>query len=248
MASKRLRIFAGPNGSGKSTIYKYINNTIGCPYFVNADEIQKSLFQKGFINFDNYAITIEIESFVDALQKSSWIQHIANVDDVINTLEIKDNKLCILRKFVDGYFAAFVADYIRNNMLNIVQQFTIETVLSDKRKLEYIKWAKKLGYRIYLYFVSTKDVQINIDRVAQRVNQGGHDVPQEKIEHRYIKSLENLYDTVKLCDRAYLFDNSGETWVYLAEFDQDRDTLVLHESNVPAWLNDNLLSKMQVQP
>ncbi|MBO5835613.1 MAG: hypothetical protein J6R12_06195 [Bacteroidales bacterium] len=246
MVSKRLRIFAGPNGSGKSTIYKYINNTIGCPYFVNADEIQKSLLQKGVIDFDKYAITIERESFIDALQKSSWVEHIVNANDIINSLEIKDNRLSVSREYVDGYFAAFVADYIRNNMLNIVQQFTIETVLSDKRKLEYIKWAKTLGYRIYLYFVSTKDVQINIERVAQRVNQGGHDVPKEKIERRYIKSLENLYDTVKLCDRAYLFDNSGETWVYLAEFDQD--TLVLHESNVPAWLNDNLLSKMQVQP
>lgn len=102
--------------------------------------------------------------------------------------------------------------------------------------------AKKLGYRIYLYFVSTKDVQINIKRVAQRVLQGGHDVPTEKIEKRYIKSLENLYDTIKLCDRAYLFDNSEEEWIYLAEFDQGK--LILHEDNIPAWLNDNLLSKM----
>ena len=128
-------------------------------------------------------------------------------------------------------------------MLNIVQQFTIETVLSDKRKLDYIRCAKNLGYRIYLYFISTKDVQINIKRVSQRVAQGGHDVPREKIEKRYAKSLENLYDTIKLCDRAYLFDNSGEMWVYLAEFDQD--TLIIHESNIPAWLNDNLLLKMK---
>ena len=47
MASKRLRIFAGPNGSGKSTIFAYIDKKIGCPYFVNADEISKDLTQKG---------------------------------------------------------------------------------------------------------------------------------------------------------------------------------------------------------
>ena len=54
MPNKRLRIFAGPNGSGKSTIFKHINNTVGCPYFVNADEIQKDLYQKGLVNFDKY--------------------------------------------------------------------------------------------------------------------------------------------------------------------------------------------------
>lgn len=243
MAHKRLRIFAGPNGSGKSTIFKHINSKVGCPYFVNADEIQKDLYQKGLVNFDKYAITIEKESFIYDMQNSSWHASISHIGEIIDSLDIKDNKLYIPNKYVDGYFAAFIADYIRNNMLNIVQQFTIETVLSDKRKLDYIRCAKNLGYRIYLYFISTKDVQINIKRVSQRVAQGGHDVPREKIEKRYAKSLENLYDTIKLCDRAYLFDNSGEMWVYLAEFDQD--TLTIHESNIPAWLNDNLLLKMK---
>lgn len=65
-------------------------------------------------------------------------------------------------------------------MLNIVRQFTIETVMSDVRKMDYIRLAKQSGYRIYLYFVSTQDVEINIGRVAQRVQLGGHDVPREK--------------------------------------------------------------------
>ena len=243
MPAKRLRIFAGPNGSGKSTIFKHVDEKIGCPFFVNADEIQKDLSKKRMLNFDKYAITVDRESFVESLQCSSWVTHISQINSLIGSISVKNNILCVSGEFVDGYFSAFVADYIRNNMLNVVPQFTIETVLSDKRKLEYIECAKRLGYRIYLYFISTKDVQINIKRVAQRVSQGGHDVPVDKIEKRYIKSLENLYDTIKLCDRAYLFDNSGEGWVYLAEFDQD--TLILHENNVPAWLNDNLLSKME---
>lgn len=242
MPSKRLRIFAGPNGSGKSTIYSFIDKEIGCPYFVNADEIQKKISQKGILNFDKYAITIEKESFVEALQNSSWTVHISQLDSLIESIKVNDNKLYVPCEYIDGYFSAFVADYIRNNMLNIVPQFTIETVLSDKRKLNYIQCAKDLGYRIYLYFVSTKDVQINIKRVAQRVEQGGHNVPTNKIENRYYRSLENLYDTIKLCDRAYLFDNSEEQWKYLAEF--DKDTLILHEDTIPAWLDEYLLSKM----
>lgn len=128
-------------------------------------------------------------------------------------------------------------------MLNLVHQFTIETVLSDRRKLEYIKSAKSLGYRIYLYFVSTKDVEINIKRVSQRVSLGGHDVHEDKIRSRYQRSLENLYDTLKLCDRAYIFDNSEATWVLLAELDQDN--LLVHTDTIPAWLNDYVLAYLK---
>ncbi|MBP3350037.1 MAG: hypothetical protein J6L03_05340 [Bacteroidaceae bacterium] len=245
MASKRLRIFAGPNGSGKSTIFAYIDKKIGCPYFVNADEINKDLTQKGVLCFDKYAVVVDKDDLVDALQQSSWIEHIKLKNELLASLNVADNRLYVDSQCVDAYFSAFVADYVRANMLNIVHQFTIETVLSDYRKLDYINLAKKLGYRIYLYFVSTKDVEINIRRVAQRVAQGGHDVPEEKIRKRYDKSLSLLFDTIKLCDRAYLFDNSGEEWVYLAEFDQD--TLILHEDIIPAWLHDNLLLKMHTE-
>lgn len=242
MSTKRLRIFAGPNGSGKSTIFSHIDRQIGCPYFVNADEIHRDLTQTGTLNFDKYAIAIYRDDFVEALQSSSWIAYMKHKDAILPSISVDDNTLCVSSQCVDAYFSAFVADYVRSNMLNIVHQFTIETVLSDARKLDYISLAKKLGYRIYLYFVSTKDVEINIRRVAQRVAQGGHDVPETKIRQRYERSLGLLLDTIKLCDRAYLFDNSSEEWVYLAEFDQD--TLILHEDLIPAWLHDNLLAKM----
>ncbi len=244
MSKKRLRIFAGPNGSGKSTIYKYISEHVGCPYFVNADEIHKSLSENGVLNFDKYAIVVETGQFIEALQNSSWIKYIRNISELSDSINVEKNKLYIEPKFIDGYFAAFISDFIRNNMLNIVHQFTIETVLSDDRKLEYIKLAKNLGYRIYLYFVSTKDVMINVKRVSQRVELGGHNVPEEKIKKRYTKSLQNLHNTIKLCDRAYLFDNSSESWILLAELDEDR--LILHEDVIPAWLNDNLLNKMDI--
>ncbi len=71
-------------------------------------------------------------------------------------------------------------------MLNIVRQFTIETVMSDVRKMDYIRLAKQSGYHIYLYFVSTQDVEINIGRVAQRVQLEGT-MCRVKIIRRYTK-------------------------------------------------------------
>lgn len=242
MSKKRLRIFAGPNGSGKSTIFQCVNKVIGCRCFVNADEIQKSLFEKGYLSFDKYTIIIDKETLIEEFLRSSWSNIITNTAEICATIRVDANRLYVDSRLVDGYFAAFIADFVRNSMLNVVEQFTIETVLSDARKLDYIRLAKQLGYRIYLYFVSTKDVEINIKRVVQRVKSGGHDVPEEKIRKRYDKALDNLFETLKLCDRAYLFDNSDEEWVLLAELDGNK--LELKQDIVPDWLNTYVLSKL----
>lgn len=183
---------------------------------------------------------LDKESFIHQLVTSSWAEKITKIEGIIDSIDVQKNRLIVPTEYVDGYFSAFVADFIRNGMLNVVHQFTIETVLSDRRKLEYIKSAKNLGYRIYLYFVSTKDVEINIKRVSQRVSLGGHNVPEDKIRSRYQKSLEILFDTLKLCDRAYLFDNSEEKWVWLAELDQDE--FIIRTDTIPAWLNDHVLA------
>lgn len=242
MPKKRLRIFAGPNGSGKSTIFEYVNKTIGCPFFVNADNIKASLSRKGTLNFNDYAIELDLDSFLYQLKKSSWAEHIVHLDKLIQGAKVQKNCLSVPAEFVDGYFAAYVADFIRSNMLNVVQTFTIETVLSDKRKLDYIKLAKSLGYRIYLYFVSTRDAEINVRRVAQRVSLGGHGVPEDKIRGRYARANDNLYDTLLLCDRAYIFDNSEENWMLLAELDQGN--LILHSDTIPLWLHDSVFAHL----
>lgn len=242
MPKKRLRIFAGPNGSGKSTIFEHINKTIGCPFFVNADNIKASLSRKGTLNFNDYAIELDLESFLCQLKESSWAEHIVHIDELVQSAKVQKNSLSVPGELVDGYFAAFVADFIRNSMLNVVQTFTIETVLSDKRKLDYIKRAKSLGYRIYLYFVSTKDAEINVRRVAQRVSLGGHSVPDDKIRNRYARAHNNLYDTLLLCDRAFIFDNSEENWILLAELDQGN--LILHSDTIPLWLYDSVFAHL----
>ena len=64
MSKKRLRIFAGPNGSGKSTIFSAVDKKVGCKYFVNADEIYKSLSETGCLSFDYYTILPQEDSFL----------------------------------------------------------------------------------------------------------------------------------------------------------------------------------------
>jgi predicted ABC-type ATPase len=83
-----------------------------------------------------------------------------------------------------------------------------ETVLSADDKLDYLARARAAGYFVRVFFVGTSDPRINAARVADRVKQGGHTVPIEKIISRYERSLANLVAVFALADRVYVYDNS----------------------------------------
>jgi predicted ABC-type ATPase len=247
MRQKRLRIFAGPNGSGKSTIFKEVNKRVRCLHYINADIIEEELRSHGMLSFDNFSVLIEEEALKSQFQQSGLFHKTADGQRLCESLKVEKNVLSLSDlSLLDSYFAAFLAEFLRMNMLNIVEEFTIETVMSDPNKLDYIRWTKKMGYRIYLYFVATKNVKINIDRVAFRVENGGHDVPEEKIRKRYLGSLENLFDAVQLSDRAYFFDNSALNIydkTFFAEYDGATKQIHFQADSYPGWFNDYLLKK-----
>lgn len=60
------------------------------------------------------------------------------------------------------------------------QSLSYETVMSHDSHIDFMREARNRGYEVHLYFVGVSDPQINIDRIAQRVAQGGHDVPKDK--------------------------------------------------------------------
>jgi predicted ABC-type ATPase len=90
------------------------------------------------------------------------------------------------------------------------QSLIFETVLSANDKIDFIKRAKQKGYFIRLFFAGTESPTINASRIAQRVMEGGHNVPITKIISRYSKPVSNCCIVCKIIDRAYLYDNSVE--------------------------------------
>ncbi len=85
-----------------------------------------------------------------------------------------------------------------------------ETVMSADDKVDYILRAKEAGFFVRLFFVSTESPTINAKRVANRVLNGGHDVPIPKIISRYDKSIANCAALAPYVDRLYVYDNSVE--------------------------------------
>lgn len=100
--------------------------------------------------------------------------------------------------------------------------------------------AEEAGYKVYLYFVSTESPVINKSRVAARKAKGGHDVPPDKIESRYYRSLDLLYEACQLSYQAYFFDNSqeGAKFKMFAHFKKRGNKKVwdkINKKEVPGW-------------
>jgi predicted ABC-type ATPase len=90
------------------------------------------------------------------------------------------------------------------------ESFVLETTLSGNTHLRMAKHAQAAGYVFVFIFVGTESVEINLDRVRQRVVKGGHDVPEEDQRRRYSRSMANMRIAFGFADRALLFDNSTE--------------------------------------
>jgi predicted ABC-type ATPase len=104
--------------------------------------------------------------------------------------------------------AAQYCEELREECLCNQQSLIFETVLSSDGKVDFIRRAKDAGYFIRLFFVSTSHPSINAARIAQRVMEGGHDVPITKVISRYYKSILNCKRCTILADRVYIYDNS----------------------------------------
>ncbi|MBL4608611.1 MAG: dephospho-CoA kinase [Pseudomonadales bacterium] len=107
-----------------------------------------------------------------------------------------------------SYEAARTAEEIRNALLLEGRSFCFETVFSHPSKIDFVARAKTLGYQVILVFIHLQQPSLNKARVFQRVKQGGHNVPNEKVEQRIPRLLENVKKVIPLCDQVRVLDNS----------------------------------------
>jgi len=139
---------------------------------------------------------------------------------------------------VGAYEAAQVADDLRREYLKQGISFVAETVFSDPvgDKLNFLREAMAAGYEVALIYIGLESPAMARDRVTGRVNDGGHDVPDEKIAARYPRSLANLAEALKFVPEVKVYDNSSfdEPYRLLAEF---RDGRVARrvEGAMPGW-------------
>jgi len=88
--------------------------------------------------------------------------------------------------------------------------FAFETTLSTRSYAAWIPRLRAAGFRISLVFLYLPSPEVAVERVAGRVSEGGHDVPESLIRRRYRRGLVNLVQLyIPLADSWTIYDNSG---------------------------------------
>jgi predicted ABC-type ATPase len=126
---------------------------------------------------------------------------------------------------------------LRKSLLAGRLSFCTETVFSDPQgaKLDFLKEARASGYAVFFVFIGLSEAELSIARVMQRVEKGGHDVPDAKLRGRYPRTLVNLRKAIAIVDEAFLFDNSSDRDPFrlVAIYSEGR---VAHQAGpLPAW-------------
>lgn len=237
----RLRMFAGPNGSGKSTIKSILKpNLLG--FYINPDEIEAEINKFDFLDFDTYGIQTDRKEVLEFFQNSQLLEK-ADLADEAEFLRFNENRITFADVSVNSYYASVASDFIRQKLVLSHQSFTFETVMSSNDKINFLAKAQQFGYRTYLYYVATDNPLINISRVKYRVKTGGHDVPTDKIESRYYRSLDLLPEAIKFTNRAYIFDNSGSEFQWIAEITEGKE-IEIRTDYYPNWVKQHILDKL----
>lgn len=233
---KRLRMIAGPNGSGKSSIIRNLakerspDGVFWLNHYLNADDVERALVSTG-LDLSQFDLEITLSELCDALREG---KRIPKDHPFFTTAELKGALLYASKG--NGYLAASIVDFLREELMQHGSSFSYETVMSHRSKVDFFGRARAEGYKTYLYFVCTNSAELNVARVRSRVRAGGHPVPEDKIRERYIRSLELTREAIANAYRAYLFDNSGPEPIWLAEFDPDGHCeLKIEQNQLPQW-------------
>lgn len=110
-----------------------------------------------------------------------------------------------------GYEAADLAASLRASLIQQGESFVFETVLSDPvgEKVRELADAARHGMHVVMVFIRIDSPDTSRQRVAMRVLQGGHDVPDEKLTARFHRTLANLERAIAALPVVIVFDNTS---------------------------------------
>ena len=237
---REVLLLAGPNGSGKSTLFE--RRFAQDADFVNADRIAAQL-ERGVDPTTTRRYAEQLARYRQAHPeertrfegRSESLLNSADADEISRAFAQQ-----VQRRPVREAVAAQLASAEREERLEQNRSFASETVFSHPSKLDFLREAEARGFDTRLVFVATENPQLNVQRVALRVEQGGHDVPTDKVIARYSRALDNLDAAISIAGTVEVYDNSvpGRQHERVATFERGR--LLELRQNPPRWIQRTL--------
>ena len=168
-------------------------------------------------------------TFVDTFLRPTGL-HIVNPDQIARALAPNDPGAM-------AYEAAQAAESVRQDLVARGLSFCMETVFSDTKgaKLAFLRHAQEQRYHVILVFIGLDTRELAIARVIERVEAGGHDVPNEKVLSRFPRTIDNLTHALEFVDDAFLFYNSSADEPFRFVVEIAKGALVRRGACRPTW-------------
>ncbi len=112
--------------------------------------------------------------------------------------------------------------FLREIYANIDKRvdFAFETTLAGRSQISLLKKLRQDGWQVVLFFLWIPNAAFSKSRIRERVEHGGHNVPDDTIYRRFPRTLHNFIKIyIPLCDKVLCYDNSGPKPVPI--FEQD---------------------------
>lgn len=113
--------------------------------------------------------------------------------------------------------------------------FTQETTLCGNRTEKTVRLARENGYTIRLYYIGLNSSEESLKRIKNRVEKGGHNIPEEDVKRRYAIRFEALRRILPYCDEVYFYDNDNG-FVQVAEYRNGE--MICTVPVAPRWLKE----------
>lgn len=117
------------------------------------------------------------------------------------------------------------------------ETFSIETTLATKSYINLVRRAQDKGYQVNILFFWLRTPELAMQRVAERVANGGHNIPEDIIKRRYVAGIRNLFRLfMSEVDFWDIYDNSKKPRIEIARGGKNAETVIC---------DDSLFNKMQ---
>ncbi|MEF3313449.1 zeta toxin family protein [Paenibacillus sp. GYB004] len=115
------------------------------------------------------------------------------------------------------------------------RDFSVETTLAGGNVIRLMRDARANGFGVTMLYVGVGDYRLNIERVAARVRNGGHDIPTEDIIRRHTTSIRNLLSHFDLIDQLVVIDNSTTSGQIVLQAERGVCSSLIE--SVPSWIH-----------
>ncbi len=191
----------------------------------------------GFAEFDRRPILVAIAGPNGAGKTTFFHAHLARAGLYFVNADVLAAEFAI-----DPYEAARLAVALREELVAREESFVFETVFSDPvgDKISFLEEAARCGHVVALCDIGLANPAQSVERVAMRVSQGGHDVPDDKLRSRFPRTLRNLQAAIVRLPHVLVYDNSDLNMPYrqVAAFEHGQPRQL--QEPTPEWLRQIL--------